>query len=97
MELMHACLKVMVARGRGHCLNVASIAAFYPGPMQATYHATKAFMTTISRAVDYELRGTRCSVTVLCPGFNAFEFTEVFVFKRVCVCARARARACVCV
>mmetsp|Transcript_44415 Transcript_44415/g.121033 ORF Transcript_44415/g.121033 Transcript_44415/m.121033 type:complete len:1055 (+) Transcript_44415:331-3495(+) len=77
MELMHVFMKNMVSRSRGHILNVASIAAFSPGPMQAAFHASKAFVVSISRALDYEMRGTGVSVTVLCPGFSAFEFTKI--------------------
>ena len=77
MELMHVFLKSMVAKSRGHILNVASIAAFSPGPMQAAFHASKAFAVSLSRALDYELRETGCSVTVLCPGFNSLEFTQI--------------------
>ena len=53
---MHVFLKRMVAKSRGHILNVASIAAFAPGPMQAAFHASKAFVVSLSRGLDYELR-----------------------------------------
>lgn len=77
MELMHAFLKPMVKKGRGHVMNVSSIACTYPGPMEATYHATKSFLTALTRAVNYEIRHTGCSVTAVCPGFTATEFFKV--------------------
>eukprot|EP00746_Dinoflagellata_sp_MGD_P020625 gnl/MRDRNA2_/MRDRNA2_14807_c0_seq1.p1 gnl/MRDRNA2_/MRDRNA2_14807_c0~~gnl/MRDRNA2_/MRDRNA2_14807_c0_seq1.p1 ORF type:complete len:403 (+),score=62.82 gnl/MRDRNA2_/MRDRNA2_14807_c0_seq1:94-1209(+) len=76
LELTHIFTKLMVPKGRGHVMNVSSIAGFGPGPTEATYHATKAFVTSMSRAVNHELRGTGVSVTALCPGFTATEFFE---------------------
>lgn len=64
----------MVARGRGRVMNVASVAGFLPGPLQATYYATKAFVVTLSEALANELKGTGVTVTVLCPGATATEF-----------------------
>ena len=61
-------LPAMVARGRGKILNVASTAAFQPGPWMAVYYATKAYVLSLSEALHYELRGTGVSLTVLCPG-----------------------------
>jgi uncharacterized protein len=58
----------MVARKRGGVLNVASTAAFLPGPLMAVYYATKAFVLSFSEALNEELRGTGVSVTALCPG-----------------------------
>jgi short-subunit dehydrogenase len=58
----------MVARGRGTILNVASTAAFKPGPSMAVYYATKAYVLSLSCALAAELRGTGVSVTALCPG-----------------------------
>ena len=58
---MHVFMKKMVAKNRGHILNVASIAAFSPGPMQAAFHASKAFVVSISRALDYEMREVSCA------------------------------------
>ncbi len=53
---------------RAYILNVASIAAFQPGPLMAVYYATKAYALSLSEALAAELRGTRISVTALCPG-----------------------------
>jgi short-subunit dehydrogenase len=61
-------LPEMLARKRGHVLNVASTAGFQPGPWMATYYATKAFVLSFSEALRRELRGTGVSVTTLCPG-----------------------------
>lgn len=67
----------MVQRGHGGVLNVASVAAFQPGPTMAVYHATKAFVVSFSRALREELRGSGVTVTVLCPGVTSTEFTSV--------------------
>lgn len=61
----------MVARGHGHILNVASIAAFQPIPTLATYAATKAYVLSLTESLSEELRGTGVSITALCPGITA--------------------------
>jgi short-subunit dehydrogenase len=63
-----------LVRRRGGILNVASIAAFMPGPGMAVYHATKAFILSFSEALHRELRPLRVRVTVLCPGPVETEF-----------------------
>ncbi len=68
MTLCHAVLPDMVERGRGHILNVASIAAFQSGPYMSVYYATKAFVLSFSEALHRELRGSGVTVTALCPG-----------------------------
>jgi short-subunit dehydrogenase len=60
-------LAKMLTRGSGRVLNVASGAGFCPVPMVAVYAATKAYVLTLSEALDHELRGTGVSVTCLCP------------------------------
>ena len=60
--------KDMVARGFGRVLNVASIAAWTPGPYMNGYFASKAYVYSFSQAVHQELKGTGVSVTALCPG-----------------------------
>jgi uncharacterized protein len=67
-ELMHDLLPGMVSRGAGRIMNVASTAAFFPGPLMAVYYATKAFVLSISEAVNEELKGTGVTVTAVCPG-----------------------------
>lgn len=57
--------------GRAHVLNVASIAAFQPIPMLATYAASKAYVLSLSEALAEELQGSGVSVTALCPGITA--------------------------
>jgi short-subunit dehydrogenase len=66
----------MVAYGTGRILNVASMAAFLPGPLQAVYYASKAFVVSFSEAVNNELAGTGVTVTALCPGPVDTEFIE---------------------
>jgi len=62
---------VLVARGKGRVLNVASIAAFQPIPLLATYAATKAYVLSLSESLSEELKGSGVSVTALCPGVTA--------------------------
>jgi short-subunit dehydrogenase len=66
----------MIARRSGRILNVASTAAFVPGPFMAMYYATKAFVFSFSLAVANELRGTGVTLTVLCPGPTRTNFFE---------------------
>ncbi len=61
-------LPQMAARQWGRVLNVASTAAFMPGPLMAVYYATKAYVLSLSEALNEELRGTGVTVTALCPG-----------------------------
>ncbi|MEL6617026.1 MAG: SDR family oxidoreductase [Bacteroidota bacterium] len=63
-----------VASGRGRILNVSSTASLLPGPMQAVYYATKAFVTSFSNAIAEELRGTGVTVTNLMPGATETDF-----------------------
>jgi short-subunit dehydrogenase len=73
-DLTKRFLPVMVARGRGRILNVASTAGFLPGPLMAVYYATKAYVISFSEAIANELEGTGVTVTVLCPGPTATGF-----------------------
>jgi short-subunit dehydrogenase len=66
----------MVLRGRGGVLNVASTAAFLPGPLMSVYYATKAYVLSFSEALREELRGTGVTVTCLCPGPTRTGFQE---------------------
>ncbi len=54
--------------GRGRILNVASVAAFEPGPLMSVYYATKAYVLSFSEALSVELKGSGITVTALCPG-----------------------------
>lgn len=67
-ELMKLFLPGMVKRGRGRVLNVSSSAAFFPGPEQAEYFATKAYLTSLGNALWQEMRTTGATVTTLMPG-----------------------------
>ncbi|MES2433427.1 MAG: SDR family oxidoreductase [Pseudomonadota bacterium] len=64
----------MKAQGTGRILNVASVAGFLPGPHMAVYHATKAYLLSLSEAVAEELRGSGVTVTAVCPGPTATQF-----------------------
>jgi len=64
----------MVEQGRGAVLNVSSLAGGQPTPGNATYGATKAFVTSFTQSVHEEVRGTGVHVTVVCPGFTRTEF-----------------------
>ena len=61
-------LPQMIARRRGYLLNVASTAAFQPGPLMAVYYASKAYVLSFSEALANETSGTGVRVSVLCPG-----------------------------
>ncbi len=81
MALCHAILPQMIARGSGRILNVASTAGFQPGPWLAIYYASKAFLLHFSEALHEEVKGQGISVTALCPGPVATEFTDVAGMK----------------
>lgn len=66
----------MLQRRRGRILNVASTAAFQPGPLMAVYYATKAYVLSFSEALANELAGTGVTVTALCPGPTVTEFQK---------------------
>src|ERR1051325_400430 len=61
-------LPSMIARGRGYVCNVASTAAFQPGPLMAVYYASKAYVLSFSEALSNETAGTGVVVSALCPG-----------------------------
>ncbi len=64
----------MKGHGTGRILNIASAAGFLPGPHMAVYHASKAYLLSLSEAVAEELRGSGVSVTAVCPGPTATQF-----------------------
>ncbi len=74
VELTKRFLPAMVARRSGRILNVASTAAFVPGPWMSIYYATKAFLLSFSEAIEHELGPNGISVTALCPGPTESEF-----------------------
>src|SRR3984893_12225485 len=76
-ELIRLILPGMVARGRGRVMLVGSTAGFQPGPGMAVYFATKAYVLSLGEAIAEELRGTGVTVTTLCPGPTATNFSAV--------------------
>ncbi|MEO0747967.1 MAG: SDR family oxidoreductase [Pseudomonadota bacterium] len=77
VTLSHHVGQEMKARGKGKMLQVSSTAAFQPGPYQATYFATKAFVSSFSQAIDEEMRPHGVTSTALCPGLVNTEFVAV--------------------
>jgi short-subunit dehydrogenase len=80
IELAHAVLPAMIERKSGAILNVASTAAFQPGPGMAVYFATKALVLSFSEALHEEVKRHGVTVSALCPGPTATEFGEVAGF-----------------
>jgi len=76
-DLCRAAAPAMIERKSGGILNVASTAAFQPGPRMAVYYATKAFVLSLSEALHEELKPHGVHVTCLCPGPTRTEFGEV--------------------
>lgn len=66
----------MLRKGKGGILNVASTAAFQPGPLMAVYYATKAYVYSFTRALRRELSGRGITVSVLCPGPTRSSFQD---------------------
>ncbi len=75
-ELMHHYLPGMLARGEGGVLNVASLGGMLPGPYQAAYYASKAYVISLTRAVAVEISGSGVRMCVLAPGPVATRFHE---------------------
>lgn len=73
-HLTRALLPAMRRRGRGGVMNVASTAAFQPGPGMAVYYASKAYVLHLSEALAEEVRGSGVHVAALCPGPTVSEF-----------------------
>ena len=76
VELTHIYWPGMLAAKRGGILNVASMAAFVPGPLMAVYYASKAFVLSFSEALWEEARDSGVHVTCLCPGATKSKFRE---------------------
>jgi short-subunit dehydrogenase len=81
VELTKRLLPGMLERREGQILNVASTAAFQPGPGMAVYYATKAFVLSFSDGLRTELAGTGVTVTTLCPGPTATGFVDAADMK----------------
>jgi short-subunit dehydrogenase len=79
-DLCRAVAPAMIGRRSGAILNVASTAAFQPGPRMAVYFATKAFVLSLSEALHEELKPHGIKVSCLCPGPTRTEFGDVAGF-----------------
>lgn len=77
VELCHAFLPAMLERRTGAILNLASTAAFQPGPWMAVYYASKAFVLSFSEALHEEVKGRGVRVSALCPGPTHTEFGAI--------------------
>ncbi|MCC7236606.1 MAG: SDR family oxidoreductase [Bryobacterales bacterium] len=84
LRLTHAALNVMIPRGEGGVIQVASVAAFARSSYNASYCATKSWMTVFTEGLHLELRemGSRVRVQALCPGFTYSEFHDVLGVDR---------------
>jgi short-subunit dehydrogenase len=76
VRLTHAALGPMVDRNRGGVINISSLGAYQPVPFNATYGATKAFVSAFTNAVREELRGTDVKLMAVAPGYTRTEFQE---------------------
>lgn len=78
-------LQDMLKRNKGHILNVASIAGMEPGPLMASYYASKAYVIRLSRAINKEIKKekTKVKISILCPGPVNTNFNNIanVVFK----------------
>lgn len=83
MHLTKLFIAPMLKRRAGYVLNVASTAAFFPGPFQSVYYASKAFVLSFSQALAEELEPAGVSVTCLCPGPTETEFAQAAGMKSV--------------
>jgi uncharacterized protein len=70
LRLTHAAAQAMASRGGGNVINVSAGIAFYPLPGAAAYGASKAFVNSLTEALDYELRDKGVRLTAVCPGFT---------------------------
>jgi short-subunit dehydrogenase len=74
--MTHLFLQRMKKEGRGRIMNVASTAAFQPGPLMAVYFATKSYVLNFSEALFEELKEFNITVTTYCPGATATNFSN---------------------
>jgi short-subunit dehydrogenase len=75
-QLTRLFLPLMLQRRSGRIMNVASTAAFQPGPLMAVYYATKAYVLSFSEAITNELRGSGVTLTCFCPGATHTGFAK---------------------
>lgn len=87
VEAVHILTKLvvqdMIKQNRGHILNVASVAGFLPGPLMATYYATKNYVFRLCEAIRKELKkqNSQVKISVLCPGPVSTNFNQVAKVK----------------
>lgn len=74
--LMKHFVKRMTLNKKGFILNLASVAAFIPGPYMSTYHASKAYLLNLSQALAHEVENDGVQVSVLCPGMTRTNFAK---------------------
>ncbi len=82
-EMTHYFANHMIKNGGGKILNVSSTASLLPGPLQAVYYATKAYVTSFSQALAEELKDKNITVTTFCPGAVATGFVKTGKLKGV--------------
>lgn len=75
-HLIKLLLPEMLKKGKGYILNNASVAAFVPGPLMSTYHASKSYLLNFTQALANELKGTGIKAAVLCPGMTKTNFAK---------------------
>jgi uncharacterized protein len=75
-QLVHLFLPPMIERRSGRIMNVASTAAFQPGPLMAVYYASKAYVLSFSEALSNEMRDSGVTVTCFCPGATDTGFAK---------------------
>jgi uncharacterized protein len=81
-QLTHLFLPYMIKKKSGKILNVASTAAFQPGPLMSVYYASKAYVLSFSEAIADELKGTGITITTLCPGPTKSGFQKTANMER---------------